>query len=149
MFLKAANKSIDDAICVINRITNNMMLDVLREELFQSIVSAVHLISDYKVRIKTSIPPDDSEILKAFSYINNQLKHDVHLELFFFDVSGGMFPMKFPFRFGKPGVYWRNFPDHSNKQSRGTRQYYEKYLMNKDIEKTLIIVREILNKYSI
>ena len=105
MFLKAANKSIDDAVRTINQITNNMMFDSLREELFQSIVSAVHFIADYEQRIRTKLDPDDAEVLKAFLYVNNQLKHDVTLELFYYDVSGSMFPMRFPFRFGKPGVY--------------------------------------------
>ena len=148
MFLKAANKSIDDAVRTINQITNNMMFDSLREELFQSIVSAVHFIADYEQRIRTKLDPDDAEVLKAFLYVNNQLKHDVTLELFYYDVSGSMFPMRFPFRFGKPGVYWRNFVDNGSQKARGTREHYEKYLMSKDIEATLLRIREILNKYS-
>ena len=148
MFLKAANKSIDDAVRTINQITNNMMFDSLREELFQSIVSAVHFIADYEQRIRTKLDPDDAEVLKAFLYVNNQLKHDVTLELFYYDVSGSMFPIRFPFRFGKPGVYWRNFVDNSSREARGKREHYEKYLMRKDIEKTLLHAKEILKKYS-
>lgn len=148
MFLKAANKSIDDAVHAINQITNNMMFDSLREELFQSIVSAVHFIADCEERVRAKLTPDDAEMLKAFLYVNNQLKHDVSLELFYYDVSGSMFPMRFPFRFGKPGVYWREFIDNGNHRARGKREHYEKYLMNKDIEATLLRVREILNKYS-
>lgn len=148
MFFKAANKSIDDAVCTINKITDNMMFDSLREELFQSIVSAVHFIADCEERIRTKLDPDDAEILKAFLYVNNQLKHDVSLELFYYDVSGSMFPMRFPFRFGKPGVYWREFADNGNQRARGKREHYEKHLMNKDIEATLLHVQELLSKYS-
>lgn len=149
MFLKSANKSIDDAVRTINQITNNMMFDFLREELFQSIVSAVHFIADYEQRIRTKLDPDDTEMLKAFLYVNNQLKHDVSLEMFYYDVSGSMYPMRYPMRFGDPGVYWRNFPDNGSREARGKREHYEKYLMNKDIEATLLHVQEILNKYSI
>ena len=148
MFLKVANRSIDDAVRTINQITNNMMFDSLREELFQSIVSAVHFIADCEERVRAKLTPDDAEMLKAFLYVNNQLKHDVSLELFYYDVSGSMFPMRFPFRFGKPGVYWREFIHNGNHRARGKREHYEKHLMNKDIEATLLHVREILNKYS-
>lgn len=148
MFLKAANKSIDDAVCAINQITNNKMFDSLREALFQHIVSAVHFIADGEERIRAKLSPDDAEMLKAFLYINNQLKHDVSLELFYYDVSGSMYPMRYPFRFGKPGVYWCEFVDNGNQRSRGKREHYEKYLMRKDIEKTLLHAKEILKKYS-
>ena len=146
MFFKAANKNIDDAVCTINKITDNMMFVSLREELFQSIVSSVHFIADCEERIRTKLDPDDAEILKAFLYVNNQLKHDVSLELFYYDVSGSMFPMRFPFRFGKPGVYWREFADNGNQRARGKREHYEKHLMNKDIEATLLHVQERLSK---
>lgn len=149
MFWKAANKSIEDAVQTINKITDNKKFDYMREDLFRNIVSAVHFIADSEQRIRTKLDSDDAEMLKAFLYINNQLKHDVNLEMFYYEVSGSMYPIRFPFRFGKPGVYWRNFPDNGSRKARGKREHYEKYLMNKDIEATLLYVQEILNKYSI
>lgn len=148
MFLKAANKSIDDAVQAINKISNNMMFASLRDELFQTIVTAVHFIADCEERMRTKLAIEDAEILKAFLYVNNQLKHDVSLELFYYDVSGSMYPKRYPYRYGKPGVYWREFADNGNQRARGKREHYEKYLMNKDIEATLIRVREVLNNYS-
>ena len=148
MFLKVANRSIDDAVRTINQITNNMMFDALREELFQSIVSAVHFIADCEERIRSKLDPDDAEMLKAFLYLNNQLKHDVSLELFYYDVSGSMYPMRYPMRYGEPGVCWRDFPDNGNKNARGKREHYEKYLMNKDIEESLLSIKAIIGKYS-
>ena len=148
MFLNAANKSIEDAVQTINKITDNMKFDCMRAELFQSIVSAVHFIADYEERIRTKLDPNDANVLKGFLYINNQLKHDVTLELFYYDVSGSMFPMRFPMRFGKPGVYWRDFVDNGKQTARGRREHYEKHLMNKDIEASLLQVQKILNKYS-
>lgn len=147
MFFKAANKSIGDAVRAIIKITNNMMFDSLREELFQSIVSAVHFIADCEERIRAELDADDAEILKAFLYVNNQLKHDTSLEMFYFDVCGKMYPYDYPYRYGRPGVYWRNFPNNGRNNSRGKRENYEIYLMNKDIETTLLYVQQILEKY--
>ena len=148
MFFKATNKSIDDAIEEINNITDNTKFDCVRVELFQKVVAAIHLIADCEERVRKNLSYDDSEFLKAFLYLNNQLKHDVNLKLFYYDVSGSMFPFSFPMRFGTPGVYWRNFVDNGEKNARGKRKHYEKYLMDKDIEITLLSVKAILNKYS-
>ena len=148
MFFKAANKSIDDAVRTINQITNNMMFDSLREEIFQSIISAVHFIADCEERIRDRLPLEDADVLKAFLYINNQLKHDTSLEMFYFDVCGKMYPYDYPYRYGKPGVFWRDFPNNGRSNSRGKREHYEKYLMNKDIEVTLLQVQKLLSKYS-
>ena len=148
MFFKATNKSIDDAVCAINKITDNMKFDSLREELFQSIVSAVHFIADCEERIRDRLTPEDADMLKAFLYINNQLKHDTSLEMFYFDVCGKMYPYDYPYRYGKPGVFWRDFPNKGRSNSRGKRDHYEKHLMNKDIEATMLRVQELLSKYS-
>lgn len=148
MFFIAANKSINDAVQTIGKITDNTKFDCMRGELFQSIVSAVHFIADCEERIRTKLDPDDAEKLKAFLYVNNQLKHDVSLELFYYDVSGSMYPMRYPMRYGEPGVCWRDFPDNGNKNARGKREHYEKYLMNKDIEESLLSIKAIIGKYS-
>lgn len=147
MFRSAVNKSIDTAIQTIEKITDNMQFKNLIEELFHSIVSAVHFIADYEERVRELLTPDDAEVFKAFLYVNNQLKHDVELEMFYYDVAGSMFPIFFPMRFGEPGVNWRDFPDNGNKRARGKREHYEKYLMNKDIGTTLKSIKEIIAKY--
>lgn len=148
MFFKAANKSINAAIEQINNITDNAQFDCVKVELFQTVVTAIHLIADCEERVRKKLSCDDSEFLKAFLYINNQLKHDINLELFYYDVSGSMFPFSFPMRFGTPGIYWRDFVDNGEKKARGKRKHYEQYLMDKDIEITLRTAKEILDKYS-
>ena len=147
MFRSAVNKSIDTAIQTIEKITDNMQFNNLREELFHSIVSAIHFIADYEERVRELLTPDDAEVFKAFLYVNNPVKHDVELEMFYYDVAGSMFPIFFPMRFGEPGVNWRDFPDNGNKRARGKREHYEKYLMNKDIGTTLKSIKEIIAKY--
>lgn len=146
MFLSAVNRSIDTAIQTIESITDNMQFENLREELFHSIVSAVHFIADYEERVRKTLSPEDAEVFKAFLYVNNQLKHDVNLEMFYYDVAGSMFPMFFPMRFGEPGVSWRDFPDNGNKNARGKREHYEKHLMDKDIGVTLKAVKQIIER---
>lgn len=148
MFRSAVNKSIDTAIQTIEKITDNMQFNNLREELFHSIVSAIHFIADYEERVRELLTPDDAEVFKAFLYVNNQVKHDVELEMFYYDVAGSMFPIFFPMRFGEPGVNWRDFPDNGNKRARGKREHYEKHLMNKDIGATLKSIKEIIAKYN-
>ena len=76
------------------------------------------------------------------------MKHDVELEMFYYDVAGSMFPIFFPMRFGELGVNWRDFPDNGNKRARGKREHYEKHLMNKDIGATLKSIKEIIAKYN-
>lgn len=148
MFLSAVNISIDTAIQTIEKITDNTQFKDLREELFHSIVSAVHFIADYEERVRAQLSPEDAEVFKAFLYVNNQLKHDINLEMFYYDVAGSMFPIFFPMRFGEPGVNWRDFPNNGNKNARGKREHYEKHLMNKDIEATLISIKQIIAKYT-
>ena len=148
MFLSAVNISIDTAIQTIEKITDNTQFKDLREELFHSIVSAVHFIADYEERVRAQLSPEDAEVFKAFLYVNNQLKHDINLEMFYYDVAGSMFPIFFPMRFGEPGVNWRDFSDNGNKRARGKREHYEKHLMNKDIGATLKLIKEIIAKYN-
>lgn len=147
MFLSAVNRSIDAAVQTIERITDNMQFEILREDLFHSIVSAVHFIADYEERVRVQLTPEDAEVFKAFLSVNNQLKHDVNLEMFYYDVAGSMFPMFFPMRFGEPGVNWRDFPNNGNKNARGKRAHYEKHLMDRDIGVTLKLIKQIIAKY--
>ena len=146
MFLTAANRNIDSAVNIINQLTNNSMFAVLREELFCSIVSAIHSIADYEERIRSQLSEEDDQFLRAFLYINNQLKHDKKLEMFYSRIAGSRYPMSYPYKYGTPSVRWKNFPDNSH-PARGKREHYEKYLMDKDIAATLMQVKSIINNH--
>ena len=52
--------------------------------------------------------------------------------------------MRFPFRFGEPGVCWNAFVDNGSKYARGKREDYEACLIERDIKKTLSDIREII-----
>lgn len=144
MFLVAVKESIDIALESINKITNNEKFEELKEELFRNIVSAIHLIADFEERIRATIEEEDAEFFKAFLYVNNQLKHDVDLEIFYYAVAGSMFPFFFPMRYGKPCLIWSNFTDKGSAKARGKRSHYEKYLMEKDVANTLERIKKII-----
>lgn len=138
MFYKCLNKSVNEAIEVVKKISDNTKFQEYKFELFYKVVIAVHFIADYEERVRLLIPKTDKDFTKGFLYLNNQLKHDYNLEMFYYEVCGSMFPMRFPMRFGKPGIYWDDFVDNGKKTSRGQRKHYEENLMNKDIEETLL-----------
>lgn len=145
IFYDLAIKGINEAIATIDKITDNLKFSELKVDLYSSIIDAVHKISDYYERIKDRQLDADTDLLfRAFAYLNNQIKHDKALEVFYTEVSGSMFPMRFPFRFGPPGLYWKNFENNGRTTSRGKREHYEACLMDKDIKATLCKVKEII-----
>jgi len=145
MYYELALRSIDIAIGSIDKITDNLKFDELRLELNSVVIDAVHKIADYYERIKDKDLPDEIDLVfRAFAYLNNQIKHDKELEIIYFEVSGSMFPMRYPFRFGPPGIYWSVFKDNGRSNTRGKREHYEACLMDKDIKATLTNAREII-----
>lgn len=148
MYYKIAIDNIDKAVEEINKISNNQMFSVLRDELNRTIVNAVSSIAVYYERMDYSkLSQDNDTYLRAFAYLNNQIKHDKNLNMIYYDVSGSMFPMQFPMRFGKPGVYWKDFTNNGRSDSRGKREYYDLMLNSKDIEITLLKAKEIFKNY--
>ena len=143
MFFKCLEQSVSEAVEAINKISDNTKFEEYKFELFYKVVIAVHFIADYEERVRPLISKNDQDFTKGFLYLNNQLKHDCSLDMFYYEVCGSMFPMRFPMRFGKPGIYWNNFVDNGKKSSRGQRKHYEENLMSKDIEATLLKVLDI------
>lgn len=143
MFFKCLEQSVSEAVEAINKISDNTKFEEYKFELFYKVVTAVHFIADYEERVRPLISKTDEDFTKGFLYLNNQLKHDCSLDMFYYEVSGSMFPMRFPMRFGKPGIYWNDFVDNGRKSSRGRRKHYEDNLMSKDIEATLLKVLDI------
>ena len=145
IFEKVALSNISIAIDTIDSITNNMMFQELQLSITTSIHNAVHAIVDYYERVaKVTLAPDEDDLFRAFMYVNNQLKHDNNLQFITYNVSGNMFPLFFPARFGPPGVFWADFKDNGRTQARGKRKHYEQTLMNKDVKKTLELVKTII-----
>ena len=94
---------------------NNTMFSELRESITASIINAIHSIVDWYERAKQEhFSMNEDQLFHAFMYVNNELKHNKNLTFITYDVSGSMFPMFFPFRFGPPGVYWAEFKDNGS-----------------------------------
>lgn len=144
MFLVAVKESIDIALDSINKIENNEKFKELRDELFRNIVSAIHFIAVYEERIRATIENEDADFFKAFLYVNNQIKHDIDLEIFYYGVAGSAYPCFYPKRYGKPGLIWSNFTDKGSAKARGKRSHYEKHLMEKDVANTLERIKKII-----
>lgn len=143
MFFKCLNQSVNEAIEAINKISDNTKFEEYKFELFYKVVIAVHFIADYEERVRQLISKTDEDFTKGFLYLNNQLKHDCNLDMFYYEVCGSMYPLRFPMRFGKPGIYWNDFVDNGKRSSRGQRKHYEDNLMSKDVESTLLQVLSI------
>lgn len=145
IFYDAALKSIDDAIGAIDKITDNEKFDEMKIDLFNKVVNAVQQIANYYERIKEhSLPLETDNEFRAYAYLNNQIKHDKELEFIYFEVAGSMFPIFFPFRFGPPGLCWKDFKDNGRVNSRGKREHYEAHLMDRDIKATLFKMKETI-----
>lgn len=149
IYIQSIHRSINEAIKLLDSITDNTKFDCVRGALFDNIVSVIHFAGDIYPRIKKcsmwNTWSEGKEFFLAFVYLNNQIKHDLSLELFYFEVCGSIYPMRFPFRYGPPGVVWADFPDHG-KSREAKREYYDQYLKLKDVKKSLIKLDALLKK---
>ena len=140
VYFQAIQRSISKSIEVIDSITDNTQFEANREALFDSIVAVIHLVGDIHPRIKKcdiwNTWKEEKEFFLAFAYLNNQIKHDLSLEIFYYEVCGSTFPMRFPYRFGPPGVSWSDFPDHGQSK-KAKREYYDRFLKHKDVKESL------------
>ena len=150
MYFKLVNDSIDKAVSVMDSITTNAMLEEKRQEVFITMVNAIHAISDCEERIRDVLHEDQKGdyLIKAFLYINNQIKHDKELQFFHFDVCGSIYPMRYPYLYGEPSIFWSNFENHGSPNARGKRKHYDEMLVDKEIKYTLLEIQKILNKYN-
>lgn len=151
MYYCAVQLSITVAIESIDKITDNTKFEELKVELFNNIVAVIHLAGDIYPRLKhcgsweSVLNTTEREFLLAFAYLNNQIKHDMDLQLFHYEVYGSSFPLKFPFHFGPPCLAWSSFPDHGNSR-KAKREYYDKYLKHKDVKTSLKMLNRIFER---
>lgn len=145
MFAEVALYNIDVAIKTIEKVTENTKFAELQLSITTSVYNAVHSIVDWYERAgKEQFSTKEDKVFHAFMYVNNELKHNKKLTFITYNVSGNMFPMFYPFRFGTPGVCWAEFKDNGSRNARGKRSHYEEMLMNKDVSSSLKIVRDII-----
>jgi hypothetical protein len=146
-FYDVALKNIDEAIVVINGITDNSKFKELQTSITASIHNAIHGIVDwYERQDYESFQGEADTLLRACMYVNNQLKHDKSLVCITYNVSGNRYPGFYPGRYGPPGVCWADFPDNGRPNARGKRCHYEEKLMNRDACNTLKQIQGIMEE---
>ena len=151
MYFKACVRGFKKVFEILDQITDNTKFDLVKDELHYNLLSLIHCIGDIYARLKAQkaleiLSTEELELFLGFVYLNNQLKHDPELNAIYYEVSGSMFPMRFPFRFGTPGVYWTNFEDHG-KSREAKREHYDANLNRKDVRHTLESLEKIIIKY--
>lgn len=157
LYFKAIMLGIKNVYIILENLSDNLQFDLIRDELEYHLLSIIHLTGDIYARLVSKkvldkLDEKDKDFFLAFIYLNNQVKHDATLDMIYYDVSGNILPLKLPFRFGKPGALWRYFEDHS-KNTKAKREYYDKYLVDKDVystikqlEKTLVSYGDLINR---
>ena len=136
---------------LLDQITNNTKFELVKDELQYNLLALIHFVGDIYARLKAQkalaiLSTKELEVFLGFVYLNNQFKHDPKLNAIYYEVSGSMFPMRFPFRFGAPGVYWTDFEDHG-KSREAKRVYYDTHLNKKDIRFTLELLEKVIMKF--
>lgn len=139
---------IDRFLSDMEEITDNECFFNNKEILMAGIIDAVHAIADCYERNKTKLEETDKELVLAFCYLNNQLKHDKDLEVFSTPIYNAVLPTRFPFRLGETScsITWADFEDHGKTWAEAKRDHYDKHLKQKDVEETLLKVKQLLDR---
>lgn len=136
-FIKSM-ESISDNECFYNN----------KESLTASLIDCVHAIADCYERNKTNLSGVEKELILAFCYLNNQLKHDITLEVFSEPIYSAILPTRLPLRLGATtcSITWIDFDDHGKAWAEAKREHYDIYLKQKDVKETLLNVKLVLDK---
>ena len=148
IYTYGALRSIKHALDTIDKLADNAIFSEMRDEMQFQIITAVHWIGDVGERIKHKLTSkDDDELIRAFYYLNNQLKHDHELEVIYYNVYESRYPSGYPHRYGSPPtIEWNNFKDNGRKESRGKRKHYDAVLNGREVQPSFIAVIELINR---
>lgn len=107
-----------------------------RNALFLTVGSCLHCILDYAERI--NINEEDKglkNLISAFRYANNSLKHNIEVTTIATQRGGMTFPIHFPLAIPKREVVW-SIKDNDNNKFENQRKKYEEYLKGRDVIET-------------
>lgn len=124
---------------------------VLQAELDFRLGTMIHWIMAYWERARRTypeIPDDTNSLFSAFSFANNQMKHEVKLTKLT-QISGGFsFPISFPLSIPPIEFIW-----HLNSENQtgfeNQEANYKKHLENRVVMETITKAIEILKEYKI
>ncbi|MBD5481470.1 MAG: hypothetical protein HDR15_02890 [Lachnospiraceae bacterium] len=117
-----------------------------KREIFFVVGTCLHWILDYAERI--DVREQDKEILSAFKYANNCLKHSIEVKKITDEVGGFEFPIKIPFESPEREVIW-SIVDDGDKRWENQRKKYKKFLEGKNVNRTCKNVIGLLEKYEL
>lgn len=120
--------------------------DEEKREIFFAVGTCLHWILDYVERV--DVRKQDKEIISAFRYSNNSLKHSIEVKRITEEIGGFEFPIEFPFESSAREVIW-SITDDGDKRWENQRNNYKKFLEGKNVNETCKNVIETLEKYSI
>lgn len=120
--------------------------DEEKREIFFAVGTCLHWILDYAERV--DVRKQDKEIISAFRYANNSLKHSIEVKRITEEIGGFEFPIEFPFESSAREVIW-SITDDGDKRWENQRNNYKKFLEGKNVNETCKNVIETLEKYSI
>lgn len=151
MYCNACVLGFQKVFKTLDQITDNTKFDLVKDALHYDLLALIHCIGDIYARMKAQktlaiLSKEELQLFLGFVYLNNQLKHDPELNAIYYEVSGGMYPMKYPYRYDSPGVYWKNFQDHG-KSREAKRLHYDATLNRKDVRRTLELLEKVIMKY--
>lgn len=78
---------------------------------------------------------NSENIINAFQYLNNQVKHIKELEILTYSIAGSEYPRFYPYCYGKAHYSWLDFENHETRKP-PLRPQYEKFLMNREVKTT-------------
>ena len=149
LFIDIAIENINETLKHIDLITDNSKFKnhYYYFHAIRLIHNSVHSLLDcYERMNKSKLLQEEDTLFRAFAYLNNQIKHDENLKYVSYAVSGSSYPRFYPYRYGAPGLLWSNFTDNGRKDARGKRCHYEEALMEKDVKKTFLAIKSVLEK---
>ncbi len=111
------------------------------EKIDAYLTATIHAVIDYSERFWDG----ETEIIKAFKYANNVLKHNKMLISHRKTIGGVHFPIQFPLEFSPIAVIW-NYDDKVESRYSEQQKAFENILAGKDIIETFQpIVEQISN----
>lgn len=150
-FLYSMKFSFEKMCSEIHRILDmTAYTDKEEREVFFAVGTCLHWILDYAARIE--VREQDKEIVSAFRFANNCLKHSIEMKRITEEVGGLEFPIdcpiEFPIEFPEMEVIW-SIVDDGDKRWENQRNNYIKLLEGKNVIETCKEVIEILEKYEL
>ena len=137
-------RNIDDALKELSRLTDNESIINYKDSIMHYLVVLAHSVGDLYSRLDVKTV-NNNNIINAFMYLNNQIKHDKELNFVSCFMAGSEYPRFYPRSYVKAHSCWADFEDHECRGIR-LRPQYEMYLMNRDIKESLEVLKNEINK---